>query len=220
MLIMDIDEAQTRATAQAIRATGGTVVTFCGDVSVPDQAQAAVAQAVEAFGGLNVLVNNAARFTSLNTVEEMPLAVWTEALSVNLTGPFLMSKYAIPAMRKAGGGSIIHVASQLASVVKPLRSDYSSTKGALIQLARCMAADHATDNIRVNTLSPGPIATERVIETYGGVDAAEQQSGSLTLLNRLGRPEEIAAAAVFLASDDSSFMTGDDMLVDGGYNAV
>jgi NAD(P)-dependent dehydrogenase (short-subunit alcohol dehydrogenase family) len=220
VVVMDIDCAQTEKTVGWITDAGGTAVGICADVTCTDDAQAAVNLAIDTFGALHVLVNNAARFTSMKTVEEMALEEWNAALAVNLTGAFLMSKYALPAMRAAGGGSIIHVASQLGHVVKRGRSDYCTTKGGLLQLARSMAADHAVDNIRVNTLSPGPVATERVFETYGGAEAAEKRSGSLTLLNRLGRPEEIASAAVFLACDESSFMTGDDMLVDGGYNAV
>ena len=177
-------------------------------------------RALDEFGKLNVLMNNAAYFIGKVTVEDVDIAEWRRAIDVNLTGPMLMSKFAIPAMRDAGGGSIIHVASQLGSVGKPMRSDYCSVKGGLIQLARCMAADHVGDNIRVNSLSPGPIGTERIFELSGSEEAAQQESGSLTLMGRVGLPTEIANAALFLASDESSFMTGDDLLVDGGYNAL
>ena len=220
VLIADIDEAQTQATAAAIARRGGTVIGHQADVADPEQAAAAVARAVEEFGTLQVLVNNAAHFGPHATVEDMLLENWARTLAVNLTGPFLMSKYAIPALRQAGGGSIIHIASQLGSVGRAQRSDYCSTKGALLQLARCMAADHAADHIRVNTLSPGPTITQRMIAAHGSEAAAQQSSGARTLLKRLGRPEEIAAAAVFLASDESTFMTGDDLLMDGGYNAI
>ena len=145
VLIADIDEAQTQATAAAIARRGGTVIGHQADVADPEQAAAAVARAVEEFGTLQVLVNNAAHFGPHATVEDMLLENWARTLAVNLTGPFLMSKYAIPALRQAGGGSIIHIASQLGSVGRAQRSDYCSTKGALLQLARCMAADHAAD---------------------------------------------------------------------------
>jgi len=179
-----------------------------------------VKRALDEFGKLNVLMNNAAYFIGKNTVEEVDIAEWRRAIDVNLTGPMLMSKYAIPAMRASGGGSIIHVASQLGSVGKPMRSDYCAVKGGLIQMARSMAADHVGDNIRVNSLSPGPIGTERIFERSGSEEAAQQESGALTLMGRVGLPTEIANAALFLASDESSFMTGDDLLVDGGYNAL
>ena len=226
VVIVDIDGGRAQAAAAAIAAiaaiagNGAKVIDHQADVADAEQAQRAIQRAVEEFGGLQVLVNNAAHFGPNATVEDMALEDWRRSLAVNLTGPFLMSKYAIDALRRAGGGSIIHVASQLASVGRALRSDYCATKGALLQLARCMAADHAADNIRVNTLSPGPVATERSIASHGGEAAAQRNSGARTLLNRLGQPQEIAAAAVFLASDESSFMTGDDLLVDGGYNAT
>ena len=186
----------------------------------PGAAEAAVGRAVAEYGALHILVNDAAYFTTPATIEDIPIDEWRRSIDVNLTGPFLMSRVAVPAIRNAGGGSIIHIASQLGSVGKPLRSDYCSAKGALIQLARSMAIDYAADNIRVNTLSPGPIGTPRIFERFGSEEAAQRDSGTLTLMQRLGRPEEIATAAAFLASDDASFMTGDDLLVDGGYNAI
>ncbi len=220
VVIVDLDADRLAATAAAIGGQGGTVLAYRADVTDPVQAESAVQTTETAFGALHILVNNAAHFTTPATVEDMALEDWTRSLAVNLTGPFLMSKYAIPALRKAGGGSIIHIASQLASVAKPLRSDYCSTKGGLLQLARCMAADHAADNIRVNTLSPGPIATERNTASDATAREQRQNMGDRTLLKRRGQPQEIAAAALFLASDESSFMTGDDLLIDGGYNAV
>ena len=123
-------------------------------------------------------------------------------------------------MIAAGGGSIIHIASQLGSVGAPRRAAYCATKGALIQLAKAMAVDHAAQNIRVNTLSPGAVETERLLRFGDDGEGARRHSGPKHLLDRLGQPEEIAAAAVFLASDASSFMTGADLLVDGGYNAT
>ena len=112
------------------------------------------------------------------------------------------------------------IASQLGSVAAPRRAVYCTSKGALLQLARAMATDHAAQNIRVNTLSPGAVETDRLVARFGSMDEARRVSGPKHLLGRLGQPDEIAAAAVFLASDASSFMTGSDMLVDGGYNAT
>jgi NAD(P)-dependent dehydrogenase (short-subunit alcohol dehydrogenase family) len=120
----------------------------------------------------------------------------------------------------AGGGSIIHVASQMGRVGAAGRPAYTATKGALIQLAKTMAADHAADNVRVNTLSPGAVETGRMVFRFGSMEEARRVSGPMHLLKRLGQPDEIAAAAVFLASDASTFMTGADLLVDGGYTAV
>ncbi len=220
LVLADIDGDGIEKSAAEITAAGGKVVGQRCDVSDAASCEAVVKRALDEFGKLNVLMNNAAYFIGKYTVEEVDIAEWRRAIDVNLTGPMLMSKYAIPAMRASGGGSIIHVASQLGSVGKPMRSDYCAVKGGLIQMARCMAADHVGDNIRVNSLSPGPIGTERIFERSGSEEAAQQESGSLTLMGRVGLPTEIANAALFLASDESSFMTGDDLLVDGGYNAL
>ena len=220
LVLADIDGDGIEKTAAEISAGGGNVVGQRCDVSDAASCEAVVKRALDEFGKLNVLMNNAAYFIGKNTVEEVDIAEWRRAIDVNLTGPMLMSKYAIPAMRASSGGSIIHVASQLGSVGKPMRSDYCAVKGGLIQMARSMAADHVGDNIRVNSLSPGPIGTERIFERSGSEEAAQQESGALTLMGRVGLPTEIANAALFLASDESSFMTGDDLLVDGGYNAL
>jgi NAD(P)-dependent dehydrogenase (short-subunit alcohol dehydrogenase family) len=139
---------------------------------------------------------------------------------VNVGAAFLMSRWVVPHMARAGGGSIIHIASQLGTVGSPGRVVYCATKGALINMVRAMAADHAAQNIRVNTLSPGAVETERMPRRFGSMEKARAALGPKHLLNRLAQPSEIAAAALFLASDASSFMTGSDLLVDGGYNAV
>jgi NAD(P)-dependent dehydrogenase (short-subunit alcohol dehydrogenase family) len=131
-----------------------------------------------------------------------------------------MVKAAIPAMIARGGGSVILIASQLGRVASPARPAYCATKGALIQLAKVLAADHAAQGIRANTLSPGAIETRRMLRRYKDMDEARKAMGPKHLLNRLGRPEEIARAAVYLASDASAFMTGSDLLIDGGYTAV
>jgi NAD(P)-dependent dehydrogenase (short-subunit alcohol dehydrogenase family) len=139
---------------------------------------------------------------------------------INLTGAFLMVKAALPAMIARGGGSVILIASQLGRVGVPARPAYCATKGALIQLAKVLAADHAAQGIRANTLSPGAVETRRMLRLHRDMDAARRTAGPKHLLNRLGLPEEIARAAVYLASDASSFMTGSDLLIDGGYTAV
>ncbi len=202
----------------AERAPEGAVAMRC-DVSRAADARAAAELVKERFGSLHVLVNNAAIFVPYGSVVDVAEEDWTRSLAVNLTGPFLMSKYAVPLIAASGGGSIVHVASQLGQVGKPGHCWYNAAKGALIQLAKAMAIDHAGEGIRVNSLSPGPIGTPRVHAKHGGREAAERENGALTVLSRMGRPEEIAEAALFLASDESSYMTGADLLVDGGYNA-
>ncbi len=200
------------------RAPAGCVAMRC-DVSRAADAEAAAALARERFGGLHVLVNNAAAFAPYGTVVEIEESDWTRTLAVNLTGPFLMSKYAVALIAASGGGSIVHIASQLGRVGKPGHCWYGAAKAGLIQLARVMAIDHAGQGVRVNSLSPGPISTPRIHAKHGGREAAERENGALTPMDRIGRAEEIAQAAVFLASDESSYMTGADLVVDGGYTA-
>ena len=151
---------------------------------------------------------------------DLSLADWNRVMAVNVGGAFLMSRALLPAMIAAGGGSIIHIASQLGSVAAGKRAAYCTSKGALIQLAKAMATDHAAQNVRVNTLSPGAVETGRLVKRFGDMETARRIAGPKHLLGRLGQPDEIAAAAVFLASDASRFMTGADLLVDGGYNAT
>jgi NAD(P)-dependent dehydrogenase (short-subunit alcohol dehydrogenase family) len=189
------------------------------DVSSESETRAAVEQAGKAFGGLHILVNAAALRDPTATVLELDLGAWNRVFAVNVAGAFLMSKYTIPHMAAAGGGSIIHIASQLGTVGTPGRVAYCATKGALITMAKAMAADHAAQKIRVNTLSPGAVETDRMLR-FGSMEKAREVLAPKHLLNRLAQPEEIAAAALFLASDASSFMTGADLRVDGGYNAV
>ncbi|MCC7281185.1 MAG: SDR family oxidoreductase [Acetobacteraceae bacterium] len=195
------------------------LVAVAGDVTQPDQCRAAVAAAVGGFGGLHVLVNNAAAPPAYGTVVEFDLAAWERVLAVNLTGAMLTSRFAVPAIAACGGGSIIHVASQLGRVGTARNPAYCATKGALIQLAKVMAIDHAAQNIRVNTLSPGAVGTERIFRQHAVREEAERLRGPAHVLGRMARPDEIASAALFLAGEASSFMTGADLLVDGGYTA-
>jgi NAD(P)-dependent dehydrogenase (short-subunit alcohol dehydrogenase family) len=220
VLCLDIDRPQAEATASAIAAAGGTAAPFRGDVSSGSDARQAVAMAIDRFGGLHILVNNAAVFPRKATVVELAEAEWERALAVNIGGAYQMSRHAIPQIKACGGGSIIHIASQMGRVAEAGDTTYCVTKGALLMLAKGMALDHASDGIRVNTLSPGGIATEAMAREFGDLATAERDWGRARHpLGRLGRPEEIAAAAVFLASEESSFMTGADLLVDGGYTA-
>lgn len=216
----DLDGAGAGATAAAIVAAGGRALARRSDVTRAADAEADVAAAGAAFGGLDVLVFGAATHEPTATVLELSEADWNRTLAVNLTGAFLVSRAVLPALRARGGGSIIFIASQLGRVGSAGRPAYCATKGALVQLAKVMAADHARDGVRVNTLSPGAVETGRLLHRYGDMAAARAALGPKHLLGRLGQPEEIARAALFLASDASSFMTGADLLVDGGYTAV
>ncbi len=215
----DISLESARTVAAGITAAGGRALAVHCDVSDPDQARAAVEFTVAEMGGLHILVCNAAVQTPLATVEELSLEDWQQAWSVNVTGAFLMCKYALSAMRSGGGGSILLMASQMGRVAYAGQATYCATKGALLQLAKGMALDHCGDGIRVNTLSPGGVATNRLAQRFGGLESAQKEWGPMHPMGRLGEPDEIARGAVFLASGDSSFMTGADLLIDGGYTA-
>ena len=220
VLCLDIEAQASQQTAAAIEAAGGRALAGTADVSREEDAQRAADEAVSAFGGIHILVNSAAANDPNGSVLETSLADWNKVFAINVTGAYLMSRAVLPTMIAGGGGSIIHIASQLGRVAAARRASYCTSKGAVIQLAKAMAVDHAADNIRVNTLSPGAIETRRLVHRFGDMETARRESGPKHLLNRLGQPEEIAAAAVFLASDEASFVTGADMLVDGGYTTT
>ncbi len=217
---LDIDEAGAAETAARIAQAGGTALALTCDVTSEASIADAVKAAVAAHGAPRVLVNGAAHREPTGTVVDIAPVDWNRAIAINFTGAYLMSRAVIPHMASAGGGSIIHIASQMGRVGAPGRGVYCATKGALIQLAKVMAIDHAADNIRVNTLSPGAIETERVAFRYGTMEGARAHSVPKHPIGRLGQAEEIARGALYLASDASSFMTGADLLIDGGYTAV
>jgi NAD(P)-dependent dehydrogenase (short-subunit alcohol dehydrogenase family) len=214
---VDLDKAAADATAAKI---GSVAFAVACDVSSESEVEAAARLILARFYAIHILVNGAAGNDPNGTVLELGLADWNKVFAVNVGGAFLMSRAILPAMIKAGGGSIIHIASQLGSVAGPRRAVYCATKGALIQLAKAMATDHAAQNVRVNTLSPGAVETDRLVKRFGDMETARRTAAPKHLLQRLGQVDEIAQAAVFLASDASSFMTGADLLVDGGYSAT
>jgi NAD(P)-dependent dehydrogenase (short-subunit alcohol dehydrogenase family) len=217
---VDLDETGAREAARSIGDMGGQAAAIRCDVSSEAQTEAAADAAYRAFGRVDVLVNGAAVREGGGTILQYDLTQWNVVYGVMVVGAFLMSKHVVPLMTKGGGGSIIHIASQLGSVVVPGHAAYCSAKGALIQLAKAMAADHAAAGIRVNSLSPGAVETGRLVHHYGSMEEARRVAGPKHLVGRLGLPDEIARAALFLASDASSFVTGADLLVDGGYCAT
>lgn len=217
--IADIARDAAEAIAGEITEAGGQAVAVRTNVAVAQDAERAARHAIDAFGKLTTLVNVAATVTPDGTVETLTLEDWNNALAVNLTGAFLMCKYAVPHLRQAGGGTIINIASQLGHIGIAGRAPYTTSKAALIQFTRSLAVDHAADGIRANSLSPGGIDTARILRRFENREAANRARGPAYLLGRPGRADEVAAAALFLASEDSSFMTGADLLLDGGYLA-
>ena len=216
---LDLDGNAAAATAAEAAKSGRAIAVAC-DVAREEDVTAAAEKLLSEFNAIHILVSGAAGHDPTATVLELTLAQWNAVFAVNVAGAFLLSRAFLPSMIAAGGGSIILIASQHGSVAAPGRAVYCASKGALIQLAKTMAADHAAQNVRVNALSPGAVETIRMVRRFGDMESARRISGPKHLLGRLGQPHEIAAAAVFLASDAASFMTGADLLVDGGYNAT
>ena len=213
VVVADVNEAGGRETAAA--ASG--VFVRC-DTARPDQARAAVEACATAFGGLDVLVNCAAHLGGMHDVAAMPEAEWREVLSVTLDGVFHCSKYAVPEMVKRGGGAIVHIASVEGMMGAAGHAAYVTGKSALFGLTRSMAIDFGKQRIRVNAISPGIIDSGRPdIERLKQSPAMMAFWRGMTVLDRLGQPTEVAAAAVFLASDEASYITGQNLAVDGGW---
>ena len=189
------------------------------DVTDETAVQRAVSETQAAFGRIDILVNNAAADNSQTPVGDLTLDEWRRTIDVNLTGVFLLSRAVIRMMRKTGGGVIVNVASQLGSVAVRNKAAYCASKGGVLQLTRAMALDHADDNIRVNSLSPGAVMTERLTNLYGGEEAASDALVRFHPIGHIGLPSDVAGGAVFLASDDARFMTGSNLVIDGGYLA-
>jgi NAD(P)-dependent dehydrogenase (short-subunit alcohol dehydrogenase family) len=192
------------------------VVPLVVDLADPSGVTAMVAEAERRFGHVDLLVNNAA--VRINRrFGDFTLAEFDQAVAVNLRAPFLASQAVLPSMRRRGGGRIVHVASQLGSVAYQTRTIYGMTKAALIHLAKSMALELAADNIQVNTVSPGPVATQPILDRQR--DEPEESARRLEYvpMRRFGRPEEIGEVVHWLLTTDASFLTGHDLIVDGGY---
>lgn len=219
--IVDLDEDAIATVVGEIEAAGGAALGRVADVSRSDDVRDAIDAVAGRFGRLDVLFANAG-VSGRGTVVEITEEEFRRTLEVNLFGAFHAARHAIPHMVASGGGSIVLTASELALVGSRRNAAYTASKAALIGLARSMALDHAPDGIRVNVLCPGPIDTPMLrhsIERHEDSAAYEQMILDETPLHRIGRPEEIARVALFLASDDSSYMTGSTIVADGGATA-
>jgi NAD(P)-dependent dehydrogenase (short-subunit alcohol dehydrogenase family) len=207
--------------AQAIRRAGSeAVVTVC-DVSSEPDTRRAVQDAEQLFGLVNVLVNSAGAL-SASTVESVSLGDWDRVMATNLKGPFLMSRAVLPAMRRAGGGAIVNVGSILGLVAMKDRAAYCASKGGITMLTKAMALDHAHEKIRVNCICPAIVETDLIRDLFPrseeGLRAREGRLATLPL-GRFGKPDDVAELAVFLASEESSWVTGTAIPVDGGLSA-
>ncbi|GAB4321588.1 MAG: SDR family oxidoreductase [Dehalococcoidia bacterium] len=211
--------ADIKGADQTAAEIGDDALAVTADVSKPADVQAMVKAATSRFGRLDVIFNNAGI-----EGEQAPTADATEenfdrVIAINLKGVFLGMKYAIPAMLESGGGSIINNASVAGLVGFPNIPAYCASKGGVVQLSKTAALEYATQGIRVNAICPGVIWTPMVERFTGGSDEARDQFAAIEPVGRMGTPEEVAAMALFLASDESSFVTGAVMPVDGGFVA-
>lgn len=221
VVVADIEEAEGRKTADAIRDAGGQALFVACDVSQEEQVRRLVETTVRHFGGIDILVNNAG-IGVYTPVHETTLEAWNRCLAVNLTGVFLCSKYALPYLRRSGHGAIINIASVHAYQNVGGTAPYAASKGGVVALTRVMAIDYAPDNVRVNAVCPGWIDTpliQRIFRESGDPEGMRQRVAQRQLLRRLGTPEDVGYAVAYLASDEASFVTGTSLFVDSGLTA-
>ena len=223
--VADIDTARGDDAVAEIQAAGGEAMFIFLDVTDEDAWGAAVAAVESAYGRLDVLVNNAGIATA-GSVDKMSLKDWRAVMAVNIDGVFLGTKHAVPAMRRAGGGSIVNISSILGLTGLEKLSAYCASKGAVRLFTKAVALECGRDGsgIRVNSIHPGYIHTAMMeadcIRDYGDVPTGLAELGKLHPIGHVGKPEDIAAGVLYLASDESKFVTGSELAIDGGYTAV
>lgn len=221
IVAVDVNDDAGKETVRQIESKGGKAIYVHADVSKGDDCNKMVAAAEQTFGKLNILFNNAGIMDSNDdnamTTEE---TVWEKTMAINLKGVFLGCKYGIPALKRAGGGSIINTASFVAVLgAATPQLAYTASKGGVLAMTRELAVIHAREGIRVNALCPGPLRTELLMK-FLNTEQKKQRRLVHIPMGRFGEAREIAKAALFLASDDSSYMTGASLMVDGGITAA
>ena len=221
IVAVDIDRTSAQHTADAVQSTGGRAVAVQADVARAQDSERMIAAAESEFGKLNILFNNAGIMHSQDDdAVSTDEAVWDLTMNINAKGVFFGCKYGIPALRRAGGGAIVNTASFVAVLgAATPQVAYTASKGAVLALTRELAVVHARENIRVNALCPGPLKTEMLMKF---LDTDEKKRRRLVHIpiGRFGEAKEIARAALFLVSDDASYVTGTEFLVDGGITAA
>ena len=223
--VADIDETRGAEVVKAIRKADGDALFVSLDVTEETAWQAAIDVVESEFGGLDILVNNAG-IAIVESVDKMSFEDWRAVMAVNIDGVFLGTKHAVPAMRRAGGGSIINISSILGLTGLEKLSAYCASKGAVRLFTKAVALECGRDGsgIRVNSIHPGYIHTAMMEDTcrrdYGDIAKGLAELGKLHPIGRVGEPEEIAAGVLYLASDESKFITGSELAIDGGYTAV
>jgi len=221
VVVVDVNAEAADSVAVAVRAEGGTATAFAADVSSAAGCEAMVAHATSTHGGLHVLYNNAGVFPADDGgVLETPEATWDRVMEINLKGVWLGCRAGIPAMIESGGGAIVNVASFVALMgAATAQIAYTSSKGGVLAMTREMAVEYARQGIRANALCPGPIQTPLLEELLSDPQRRARRLVHIPM-GRLGTAAELAKAALFLASDDASFMTGAALVVDGGITAA
>ncbi|MEZ5415706.1 MAG: SDR family oxidoreductase [Opitutaceae bacterium] len=221
VIVADVDEALGRQVVTDIQTAGGTAEFERTDVSKFADAQAAAARALELWGRIDILYNNAAPTRLCNeqdrAVHELDEAVWDTMIDVALKGAFLMAKAVLPTMMQQNRGVILNTSTIDAIVAEPAVDSYTAAKGGIIALTRAMALNYAKHGVRVNTISPGYVITECQMGWYA--DPKARAAAEATHLTRLGQPGDIAELALFLASDKAAFITGSNIVIDGGFTA-
>ena len=218
VIICDVLEDEGRQTEAEINEVGGDAVFVKLDVTSQDEWENAVDTAIERFGKLDILVNNAGIIVQ-STIEDMTVELWDKVMDVNAKGVFLGTKTAIPHMKEAGGGAIVNISSISGIVGQDnVNAGYNASKGAVRIFTKAAAVQYAKENIRVNSIHPGPIATPMTAEGRADPERVAL-TAERTPLGRYGEPEEVANAVLFLASDEASYVTGSEIVVDGGYTA-
>jgi len=218
VIICDVLEDEGRQTEAEINEVGGDAVFVKLDVTSQDEWENAVNTAIERFGKLDILVNNAGIIVQ-STIEDMTVELWDKVMDVNAKGVFLGTKTAIPHMKEAGGGSIVNISSISGIIGQDnVNAGYNASKGAVRIFTKAAAVQYAKENIRVNSIHPGPIATPMTAEGRADPERVAL-TAERTPLGRYGEPEEVANAVLFLASDEASYVTGSEIVVDGGYTA-
>ncbi|HEX3461375.1 MAG TPA: glucose 1-dehydrogenase [Acidimicrobiales bacterium] len=221
VVVADVVAENARAVTAEITSAGGFATAVTVDVSDETQVQAMVDAAVDVYGGLHVLFNNAGIFPDDDGgVLDTPPDTWQRVMEVNLKGVWLGCRAAVPAMLESGGGSIVNVASFVALMgAATAQIAYTASKGGVLAMTRELAVEYARQGIRANSLCPGPIETPLLAELLSDPERRQRRLVHIPI-GRFGRPEEIAKAALFLASDDASFITGSALVVDGGITAA
>ncbi len=218
VVIGDVLDAEGTRVAAEIAESGGDALFVHLDVTHEEDWRSAIGAATSSFGKLDILVNNAGIWRR-GRVEDTTVEDWDMILDVNAKGVFLGTKLAIPEMRKAGGGSIINISSTAGLVGGPRSSAYTASKGAVRLFTKATAVQYAQDGIRANSIHPGPIDTPMIQQVWHGEEQSREAALARTPLGRIGTPEDIAYGVLFLASDESSFMTGSELVIDGGSTA-